>query len=467
FTYGPNHERRTQTQGTSAITYYGGAQEVLTDVSHNVTEIKTYWPMGLGVEIDRPGQAASELDWTHTDHLGSVIAMTDIDGNLKEALGYDAWGNRRNAVGAPVSIATTKAAQVDETTDNKGYTGAEQITSLELVHLNGRVYDPLIGKFLSPDPHVTDPKNGQNYNRYSYVLNNPMNLTDPTGFDHIVDDWYEEGAGGGGGGGGGDYGEGYTDYSGGSESTSDSSPKEVTPEKTGTDSTTKTEQKTPSQQIHDSEGWTVVMYGSGPGPGASAGAAGGASGGAEGAANTTATLTAAGATDVSGQAQTTRANIVGSPTTDAAALSAMGTLSNSGSSEQGLVGLTNGNIVPIPGGDCDNSHCDFNVSPGSVLFTDHTHVPADRSDYSNPALANYVTGLRSMPGPGDGQAVLITNAPAYIQTPTGTNIVLEYINNAFFYTPFDSNGNRQDPIPWTPAMSTPSPGVIRRLNGGF
>jgi RHS repeat-associated protein len=82
-----------------------------------------------------------------------------------------------------VSIATTLTAEVNETTDDKGYTGAEQITSLELVHLNGRVYDPLIARFLSGDPHVTDPKNGQNYNRYSYVLNNPMNMTDPTGFD--------------------------------------------------------------------------------------------------------------------------------------------------------------------------------------------------------------------------------------------------------------------------------------------
>jgi len=155
---------------------------VQTDGSHNVTEIKTYWPMGLGVEIDRPAQTASELDWTHTDHLGSVIAITDIDGNLKEALGYDTWGNRRNAAGAPVSIATTLTAEVNENTDDKGYTNAEQITSLELVHLNGRVYDPLIGKFLSGDPLVADPKNGQNYNRYAYVLNNPMNATDPTGF---------------------------------------------------------------------------------------------------------------------------------------------------------------------------------------------------------------------------------------------------------------------------------------------
>jgi len=183
FTYGPNHERRTQSQGSTAIIYYGGAQEVQTDGSHNITEIKTYWPMGLGVEIDRPAQVGSELDWTHTDQLGSVIAITDSDGNLKEALGYDTWGNRRNALGAPVSIATTLTATVNENTDDKGYTGAEQITSLELVHLNGRLYDPLIGRFISADPHVTNPKNGQNYNRYSYVLNNPLKRTDPTGFD--------------------------------------------------------------------------------------------------------------------------------------------------------------------------------------------------------------------------------------------------------------------------------------------
>jgi len=53
-------------------------------------------------------------------------------------------------------------------------------------HLNGRVYDPLISKFLSGDPLIKDPRNGQNYNRYSYVLNNPMNMTDPTGFEYTL-----------------------------------------------------------------------------------------------------------------------------------------------------------------------------------------------------------------------------------------------------------------------------------------
>src|SRR5205807_987688 len=58
--------------------------------------------------------------------------------------------------------------------------------ALALVHLNGRVYDPFVARFISGDPYVTDPTNGQNYNRYSYVLNNPTNLTDPTGFECVA-----------------------------------------------------------------------------------------------------------------------------------------------------------------------------------------------------------------------------------------------------------------------------------------
>ena len=51
-----------------------------------------------------------------------------------------------------------------------------------LNHMNGRVEDAILGRFLSPDPHVTDPTNPQNYNRYSYVNNNPLTFSDPTGF---------------------------------------------------------------------------------------------------------------------------------------------------------------------------------------------------------------------------------------------------------------------------------------------
>jgi hypothetical protein len=48
--------------------------------------------------------------------------------------------------------------------------------------MNGRIYDPTLGRFLQADPHIQAPKNSQNYNRYSYVLNNPMSYTDPSGY---------------------------------------------------------------------------------------------------------------------------------------------------------------------------------------------------------------------------------------------------------------------------------------------
>ena len=51
-----------------------------------------------------------------------------------------------------------------------------------LNHMNGRVEDAILGRFLSPDPPIPDPSNAQDYNRYSYVNNNPVTGTDPSGF---------------------------------------------------------------------------------------------------------------------------------------------------------------------------------------------------------------------------------------------------------------------------------------------
>lgn len=72
---------------------------------------------------------------------------------------------------------------LDGIVDNRGFTNHEMLDHLDLVHMNGRVYEPLLGKFLSADPILQDPMNGQSYNRYAYVFNNPTNLTDPTGFE--------------------------------------------------------------------------------------------------------------------------------------------------------------------------------------------------------------------------------------------------------------------------------------------
>ncbi|QDQ25033.1 hypothetical protein FNU76_00965 [Chitinimonas arctica] len=172
FAYGTEHQRAKQIKSDGTTIYYAGAIEAETTGS-TVKSIKTYWPNGLGVEIDKG--SSTDQHWIHEDRLGSVVAISDQTGALKERLSYDAWGKRRNLNGS--------ANNVDGVIDNKGFTGHEMLDGLDLVHMNGRVYDPLVARFMSADPIIQDPEHSQSYNRYSYVWNNPTNLTDPTGFE--------------------------------------------------------------------------------------------------------------------------------------------------------------------------------------------------------------------------------------------------------------------------------------------
>lgn len=171
------HTKTSQPNGNPAVTttYYAGAQEA--DINNGQATVKTYWPYGLGVEIDQPDSNTSELHWSHHDRLGSIISISDSSGNLKETLAYDSWGKRRTTDGSATPD------NLDGQVDNKGYTGHEMLDQLDLVHMNGRIYDPLMARFLSADPLTQDPAHSQSYNRYTYLWNNPTNLTDPTGFE--------------------------------------------------------------------------------------------------------------------------------------------------------------------------------------------------------------------------------------------------------------------------------------------
>jgi len=105
--------------------------------------------------------------YIHTDYQGSVIAITDADGDFVFQATYDAWGRQT----------VTK----NEIAFFRGYTGHEMLNDYGLINMNGRLYDPCIGRFLSPDNYVQQPTNSQNFNRYSYCLNNPLKYTDPSG----------------------------------------------------------------------------------------------------------------------------------------------------------------------------------------------------------------------------------------------------------------------------------------------
>jgi RHS repeat-associated protein len=127
----------------------------------------------------------AKVEYWHEDHLGSLAATTDHQGNVTARYAYDPFGKRRYSDGrydAAGNLVVDWSPNVNNGTD-RGFTGHEHLDDIGLVHMNGRIYDPLIGRFMSADPHVTKPDVLQNYDRYSYVLNNPLNATDPTGFD--------------------------------------------------------------------------------------------------------------------------------------------------------------------------------------------------------------------------------------------------------------------------------------------
>jgi RHS repeat-associated protein len=135
------------------------------------------------------------LQYNHVDHLGSITTMSDEDGRVVDSsiggpdatvMGYDAWGARRQPNGE-----TADPASFSLQPGHREFTGHETIPGVGLVNMNGRIYDPQIGRFLSPDPNIQFVDNLQSYNRYSYVLNNPLSFTDPTGYflDGSINDY--------------------------------------------------------------------------------------------------------------------------------------------------------------------------------------------------------------------------------------------------------------------------------------
>ncbi len=119
-------------------------------------------------------------DYMVHDNLGSPAAILDASGNLAARFAWNAWGEMVNP---QTGIGPDPQASTKEALTTIGYTGHEMLWAQGLVYTWARLYDPGIGRWLSPDPTVPNAYNGQSFNRYSYVLNNPLSLWDPLGLD--------------------------------------------------------------------------------------------------------------------------------------------------------------------------------------------------------------------------------------------------------------------------------------------
>jgi RHS repeat-associated protein len=208
FTYDSGRARVAKHAGPIETLYVGGLYERVRNTSTDQVEHKYYVssPVGVVAVFTYAGPLgsvdASSLTkrFLHTDHLGSVDLITDASGAVVERRSYDPFGRRRDpATAAPLPADAPFL-------ESLGFTHHEQGDEFGLVNMQGRIYDPLTGRFLSADPVVSAPGLVQSWNRYSYVVNNPLSLTDPNGYDWCL--FFCEGVplpGGGepGGGGGG------------------------------------------------------------------------------------------------------------------------------------------------------------------------------------------------------------------------------------------------------------------------
>ena len=180
FWYNADHQRikmELKTSGSTTKTkyYFGGSceREVV-----GSTTTQYIWIGGDAYTAVAIAKKIGTGSWTvyniFRDHLGTITHLKT--GSTINEYSFDAWGRRRDKDTWSYSLSDEPALFAE-----RGFTAHEHLEDFKLINMNGRLYDPVVGRFLSPDPYVQDPTNSQSFNRYSYCLNNPLKYNDPSG----------------------------------------------------------------------------------------------------------------------------------------------------------------------------------------------------------------------------------------------------------------------------------------------
>lgn len=194
FKYGIDRSRWQRIDATASTIYMGNVERIQTSAS------TVEWKRNVaGVVLTYRTDGNNNLQSTdkryiYTDHLGSVDLITDANGEVQgqfskvsHAMSFDAWGARRNIAqwsdqAFAFSLSNLTVTGFTQPITRRGFTGHEMVDDMGIIHMNGRIYDPKLGRFLQADPFIQAATNTQSFNRYSYLLNNPLNATDPSGF---------------------------------------------------------------------------------------------------------------------------------------------------------------------------------------------------------------------------------------------------------------------------------------------
>jgi RHS repeat-associated protein len=187
FNYNASHQRWKQDAnyaGVHEVTYYIGGIMEKTTKGTGATEYRHLIPAGSGSAIlTRRSDLTNNTYYMTSDHLGSGDLVLDSTATVLAKESFTPFGARRgsNWQGVPTAADYTVFSNVSR----RGFTGHEMLDSVGLVHMNGRVYDPTIGRFLSADPIIQTIALSQAINPFSYVMNNPLALVDPSGYSWL------------------------------------------------------------------------------------------------------------------------------------------------------------------------------------------------------------------------------------------------------------------------------------------
>jgi RHS repeat-associated protein len=177
FSYGAERERYKQVwvSGSTTRTYTYIGEHYVKEVQGSATEHKLYIFANGEPVAYVSDDGTPDTHYFHKDHLGSVTTIiVNQSWSGREKLSYDAWGRRRSGTDWWSAAATAS--------EERGYTGHEHLDDVTLIHMNGRLLDPKLGRVISADPTVPAPLFSQSFNRFSYAYNNPLKYTDPSGF---------------------------------------------------------------------------------------------------------------------------------------------------------------------------------------------------------------------------------------------------------------------------------------------
>lgn len=199
--YDINHQRKKKINNKNGVInttiYFGKYYEEIHKGSGSV-ERKHYIAVGgatvVFAKITYADNSTQEKTrYYHHDHIGSTDVITDENGVMTDRMSFDPHGQYRGA------LDWSNVATIFDASITRGFTGHEMDDDVGLINMNARMYDPKLGRFLQADTVIQFPYSSQGYNRYTYVNNNPLSFTDPSGhglggfFEDVADTFLDVG----------------------------------------------------------------------------------------------------------------------------------------------------------------------------------------------------------------------------------------------------------------------------------